>query len=39
MKPVWAYGAQCGIDDLASITKANFLCNELGLDPITMAAP
>jgi aldehyde:ferredoxin oxidoreductase len=35
---VWAYGAQCGIDDLASITKANFLCNELGLDPITMGS-
>lgn len=35
---VWAYGAQCGIDDLASITKANFLCNELGIDPITMGS-
>ncbi len=35
---VWTYGAQCGIDDLASITKANFLCNELGIDPITMGS-
>ncbi|MBC9784135.1 aldehyde ferredoxin oxidoreductase family protein [Heliobacterium chlorum] len=34
----WSYGANCGIHDLAAITKANFICNELGLDPITMGA-
>jgi len=28
----WAYGADCGIDDLEPIIKANNLCNELGLD-------
>jgi len=29
-------GPQCGIYDLKSITKANYLCNELGLDSISM---
>ncbi|MCX8209252.1 MAG: aldehyde ferredoxin oxidoreductase family protein [Sulfolobales archaeon] len=33
---VWAYGAQTGTDDLAAISKANYLCNELGLDTISM---
>jgi len=35
---VWAFGAQCGISDLDAITKANFLCNDLGLDTITMGS-
>ena len=34
----WAYGADCGISDLAAICKANFLCNEYGMDPITLGA-
>ncbi|HEX3015862.1 MAG TPA: aldehyde ferredoxin oxidoreductase family protein [Desulfobacteria bacterium] len=34
----WGYGADCGIDNLEAIIKANNLCNELGLDTITMAA-
>jgi len=32
----WAFGAQTGTDDLAAISKANYLCNELGLDTISM---
>lgn len=32
----WGYGADCGIDNLEPILKANNLCNELGLDSITM---
>lgn len=32
----WAFGAQCGIDDLDTITEANFLCNDMGLDTISM---
>lgn len=32
----WAFGPDCGIDDLDAITKANYVCNELGLDTITM---
>jgi len=34
----WSYGADCGVRDLGAISKANFVCNELGLDPITMGA-
>ena len=32
----WAFGAQCGIDDLDAITEANFLCNDMGIDTISM---
>ncbi len=35
---IWALGATCAVDDLEAITKANYLCNELGLDPITMGS-
>jgi len=34
----WSYGADCGVDNLAAIIKANNYCNELGMDPITMGA-
>jgi aldehyde:ferredoxin oxidoreductase len=29
-------GPQCGIYDLGAITRANYLCNELGLDTISL---
>ncbi|MCD6176571.1 MAG: aldehyde ferredoxin oxidoreductase family protein [Candidatus Cloacimonetes bacterium] len=32
---LWAFGAQLGINDLETITEANYTCNELGLDTIT----
>ncbi len=32
---IWAFGADCGVDDLAAIIKANKLCNEYGLDTIS----
>ncbi|MBI5441933.1 MAG: aldehyde ferredoxin oxidoreductase family protein [Deltaproteobacteria bacterium] len=35
---LYAMGSNCLIDDLAAVTKANYLCNELGLDTITMGA-
>ncbi|MCU0237711.1 MAG: aldehyde ferredoxin oxidoreductase family protein [Acidobacteria bacterium] len=35
---VWAFGAQLGISDLAAIAEANYACNELGLDTITMGS-
>lgn len=35
---LWSMGADCGIDDLAAVTKANFLANELGYDPITFGS-
>ena len=34
----WSFGADCGIDDLDAITKANFLCNEYGLDTISLGS-
>jgi aldehyde:ferredoxin oxidoreductase len=33
-----ALGSACGVDNLAAITKANYICNELGLDTISMGA-
>jgi len=35
---IYAMGSNCMIDDLSAITKANYLCNELGMDTITMGA-
>jgi aldehyde:ferredoxin oxidoreductase len=35
---IYAFGSDCGVDNLAAITKANYLCNEFGLDTITMGA-
>jgi aldehyde:ferredoxin oxidoreductase len=32
---IWALGPECGIFDLEWITRANFLCNSLGLDTIS----
>lgn len=34
----WSFGADCGVKDLAAICKANFICNEYGLDPITLGS-
>jgi aldehyde:ferredoxin oxidoreductase len=31
----WAFGAQCGVDDLPAIIEVNSLCNDLGLDTIS----
>jgi aldehyde:ferredoxin oxidoreductase len=31
----WAFGAQCGVDDLAAIIEANAICNDLGFDTIS----
>lgn len=33
---IYAMGANCGIDNLAAVTKANYICNEQGMDTITM---
>jgi len=35
-EPGWCFGALCEINDLNTICQANFLCNELGLDPISV---
>jgi aldehyde:ferredoxin oxidoreductase len=34
----WGFGSDCDIDDMDAIIKANYICNELGLDTITMAS-
>jgi aldehyde:ferredoxin oxidoreductase len=31
-----AFGSACGIGNLAAVTKANYLCNELGMDTISV---
>ncbi|MFZ5915303.1 MAG: aldehyde ferredoxin oxidoreductase family protein [Chloroflexota bacterium] len=33
---IGSLGSACGIDNMAAITKANYLCNELGLDTISV---
>jgi len=32
----FALGAMCMVDNLAAITKANYICNDLGLDTMSM---
>jgi aldehyde:ferredoxin oxidoreductase len=34
-EPDWAFGADCGIDDLKAVARANNICNEYGLDAIS----
>ena len=34
----WALGAACGVQDLEALTYVNFLCNEDGMDPITLGS-
>lgn len=35
---VWAFGSDCGVSDLKAVIKANNVCNEMGLDPISVGA-
>ncbi len=32
----WSLGADCGVGDQDAILMANFVCNELGMDPISL---
>ena len=34
----WSMGPDCGVDNLSAVAKANYLCNELGLDSISAGA-
>lgn len=34
----WSFGSDCKINNLQAVCEANFLCNELGMDPITMGS-
>ncbi|MBW2370569.1 MAG: aldehyde ferredoxin oxidoreductase, partial [Deltaproteobacteria bacterium] len=35
---IYALGSNCMVDNFSAVVKANYLCNELGLDTITMGA-
>ena len=35
---IYSMGSNCGIGNLSAVTKANYVCNQLGLDTITMGA-
>ena len=35
---IWALGPECGISDLEVIAEANYLCNRLGLDTISLGS-
>lgn len=35
-EPIWALGADCRVSDLAAISKVNYICNEYGMDPISL---
>jgi aldehyde:ferredoxin oxidoreductase len=32
---LWAFGPACGVSNLTAIARANYLCNELGLDTVS----
>ena len=35
---IWAFGGDCGVNDLGAVIKANYWCNEYGLDTISTGA-
>lgn len=35
---IWAFGGDCGVSDMGAVIKANFWCNEMGLDTISAGA-
>ncbi|MFZ5352452.1 MAG: aldehyde ferredoxin oxidoreductase family protein [Bacillota bacterium] len=35
---LWAFGSDCGVSDIVEIFKANYWCNEYGLDTISTGA-
>ncbi len=35
---VWGFGGDCGINDMEAVIKANYWCNEMGLDTISASA-
>ncbi len=32
---IWAFGANCGVDDMDAIVMANYICDDYGLDTIS----
>ncbi len=35
---IWAFGSDCGVSDMSAVIKANYWCNEMGLDTISAGA-
>ena len=35
---IWGFGSDCGVSDLAAINRANYMCNEMGSDTISVAS-
>ncbi|HSP48034.1 MAG TPA: aldehyde ferredoxin oxidoreductase family protein [Clostridiaceae bacterium] len=35
---IWGFGSDCGVNDMEAIIKANYWCNEYGLDTISASA-
>ncbi len=35
---VWGLGVDCGVDDIDAVLMGSWLCNDLGMDPISMGA-
>lgn len=35
---IWGFGSDCGVNDMEAVIKANYWCNEYGLDTISTAA-
>jgi aldehyde:ferredoxin oxidoreductase len=35
---IYSLGSDCGVDNLAALTKANYVCNEMGIDTISMGS-
>lgn len=35
---IYSFGSDCGVDNMEAVIKANYLCNELGMDTMTMGA-
>jgi aldehyde:ferredoxin oxidoreductase len=35
---IYALGSNCGVGNLAALTKANYICNEQGIDTISMGS-
>jgi len=35
---LWSFGSDCGVSDLVAVMKANYWCNEYGLDTISVGA-
>lgn len=35
---IWAFGGDCGVSDLGAVIKANYWCNQMGLDTISAGA-